>query len=186
MRVYLVDLVPDDRVKALERYDVDFALLPQTQLPDWAVAESVFRSSFSVVARKEHPHIAARGIEPGDVIPLDLFCELGHVLFSTQGTPYGFGDAALERIGQKRNVVMTLPVFSGVYRAVAGSDLIALLPTALAQRIAEASGLSVFQSPIPIDSVQLTIVWHRRFSKSPHHLWLKRQIHEILGKLDGE
>lgn len=186
VRVFLVDLIPDDRVKALERYDVDFALLPQTQLPDWADSEPIFRSSFSVIARKEHPQIASSGIGPGDVIPLELFCDLGHVLFSTQGTPYGFGDAALARIGRKRNVVMTLPVFSGVYRAVAGSDLIALLPTALAQRVAEASGLSVFQPPIPIDSVQLIIVWHRRFSESLHHLWLKGQVHEVLGKLDSD
>jgi DNA-binding transcriptional LysR family regulator len=185
MRVYLVDLVPDDRVSALERYEVDFALLPQTQVPDWADAEPIFRSSFSVIARKDHPQISANGIEPGDVVPLDLFCELGHVLFSTHGTPFGFGDAALKQIGRKRTVIMTLPVFSGVYRAVAGSDLIALLPTALAQRISEASGLSVFKPPIPIEFAQLTIVWHRRVSKSPHHLWLKDQIHKILGQYDS-
>jgi len=185
MRVHLVNLVPDDRVGALERYEVDFALLPQTLLPDWAEAEPVFRSSFSVIARKNHPRISENGIEAGDVIPLDLFCDLGHVLFSTQGTPYGFGDAALTRTGRERKVVMTLPVFSEVYRAVAGSNLIALLPTALAQRIAETSGLSIFQPPVPIDPVQLTVVWHRRFSKSPHHLWLKSQIHELLGQYDS-
>lgn len=185
MRVFLVDLVPDEGVGALENYDVDFALLPKTQVPDWADAEPIFRSSFSVIARKDHPQISANGIEPGEIIPIELFCELGHVLFSTQGTPFGFGDAALERIGRKRKVIMTLPVFSGVYRAVAASDLIALLPSALAQKISEASGLSVFRTPIPIDSAQLTIVWHRRFSKSPHHLWLKGEIHKILGQFDS-
>ncbi len=29
------------------------------------------------------------------------------------------GDAALARVGRERRVVMTLPVFSGIYRAVA-------------------------------------------------------------------
>ncbi len=184
VRVHLVDLVPDDRVGALERYEVDFALLPQTTLPNWAEGQLVFRSSFSVIARKKHPRIIEGKIAQGDVMPLDLFCDLGHVLFSTEGNPSGLGDEGLARFGRTRNVTMTLPVFSGVYRAVAGSDLIALLPTALAHRIAESASLDVFQPPIPVDPARLFLIWHRRYTDSSSHQWLRSQIIELLQPYD--
>ncbi|MDF2373359.1 MAG: LysR family transcriptional regulator [Rhizobiaceae bacterium] len=183
LRVHLVDLVPDDRVGTLASHDVDFALLPETPLPDWAEGQPMFNSSFCVIARKAHP--GTTGLAPGDVMPLDLFCDLGHVLFSTEGNPKGLGDEALARIGRERSVAMTLPVFSGVYRAVAGSDLIALLPSALAHRIAKSANLNVFEPPIPVDPARLVLIWHRRFSESPPHLWLRRRITELLHPLNA-
>ncbi|SNT28219.1 LysR family transcriptional regulator [Antarctobacter heliothermus] len=185
LRVHLVDLVPDDRVGTLASHDVDFALLPETPLPDWAEGQPVFSSSFSVIARKAHPRTTELALAPGDVMPLDLFCDLGHVLFSTEGNPKGLGDEALARIGRTRSVAMTLPVFSGVYRAVAGSDLIALLPSALAHRIAKSANLNVFEPPIPVDPARLALIWHRRFSQSPPHLWLRSRIIELLQPLNA-
>ena len=184
MRVHLVDLVPDNRVDALEHYDIDFALIPETKLPKWAVGQAAFRSSFSIIARKKHPRITEVRVTNGEVFPLDLFCELGHVLFSTEGSPSGLGDEALARAGRTRNISMTLPVFSGVYRAVAGSDLIALLPTALAHRVADSANLDVFQPPIPVGTVPLSLIWHRRHSARPVHQWLRSRILEILEPYD--
>lgn len=184
LRVHLVDLVPDDRVGTLASHDVDFALLPETPLPDWAEGQPVFSSSFSVIARKAHPRTTELALAPGDVMPLDIFCDLGHVLFSTEGNPKGLGDEALARIGRERSVAMTLPVFSGVYRAVAGSDLIALLPSALAHRIADSANLNVFEAPIAVDPARLVLIWHRRFSESPPHLWLRSRITELLHPLN--
>ncbi|MBO9452237.1 LysR family transcriptional regulator [Tropicibacter sp. R16_0] len=185
LRVHLVDLIPDDRVGALASHDVDFALLPETRLPDWAKGQRVFNSPFSVIARKSHPRTTELALETGDIMPLELFCDLGHVLFSTEGNPKGLGDEALARIGRKRTVVMTLPVFSGVYRAVASSDLIALLPSALAYRVAKSANLNVFQPPIPVEPARLDLIWHRRFSDSPPHLWLKDRITDLLRPLDA-
>jgi DNA-binding transcriptional LysR family regulator len=185
LRVHLVDLVPDDRVGTIANQDVDFALLPETPLPDWAEGQPVFISSFSVIARKAHSRTTERAIGQGDVMPLDLFCELQHVMFSTEGKPRGLGDEALARIGRERKVAMTLPVFSGVYRAVASSDLIALLPSALAHRVSKSANLTVFEPPIPVSPVRLFLIWHRRFSNSPPHQWLRSRITEILHPLSS-
>ena len=178
--VHLVDLVPDNYVAALNRYEVDIALIPQTRLPDWVAAETLIRATFSVVARRDHPLIGPRGIAPGQVVPLDLFCSLGHVVFSPEGKSRAMGDAALARIGRERRVVVTLPVFSGVSRAVAVSDLIALLPTALAHDVASRAGLSVYRAPLPIDPVILTMAWHKRFTNSPGHQWLRGEIRGLM------
>ena len=186
MRVHLVDLVPDSYVDTLERYDVDLALIPQMTLPDWVEDRPVFLSPYCVVARKGHPRLARAGVSAGATVPLDLFCDIGHVLFSPEGREAAAGDAALSKVGRTRRVVMTMPVFSGVYRAVAGSDLIALLPAALAHQIAASVGLDVFQPPIPVEPVQITMIWHRRNSASPPHVWLRDQIGELLAPLDAK
>jgi DNA-binding transcriptional LysR family regulator len=184
MRVHLVDLVADSYVDTLDRYEVDIALIPDIPLPDWVDSQPVFRSCFVVIARKGNSRLARAGIKPMDVIPIDLFCDLGHVLFSPEGNAKAMGDAALARVGRSRRVVMTMPVFSGVYRAVSGSDLIALLPIQLAREVAPLVGLEMYVPPMPVKPAQLCMIWHRRNAASPTHIWLRRQIAERLAPLD--
>jgi DNA-binding transcriptional LysR family regulator len=94
------------------------------------------------------------------------------------------GDAALARVGRQRRVAMTLPVFSGVYRAVSQSDLIALIPHQLARQVAPGAGLSIYAAPMPVDQAQITMVWHKRSTSAPGHSWLRDRIAEILLPLD--
>ncbi len=185
MRVHLVDLVPDSFVGTLQRLEVDLALVPEVEAPDWVESRRLFASSFVVAARKGHPRLQRAGIAPGDTLPLDLFCELSHVVFSPEGKARTMGDAALERVGRARRVVMTMPVFSGVYRAVAGSELIALLPHQLARQVAPAAGLDLYRVPIPVDPVEIVMIWHRRFSASPAHVWMRDEIADVLARLDA-
>ncbi|MEQ9693572.1 LysR family transcriptional regulator [Shimia sp. SDUM112013] len=184
LRVHLVDLVPDSYVETLDRYDVDLAIIPNMSLPDWVESQPVFRSSFSVIARKDHPRLQREGLQSGDAIPIDLFCDIGHVLFSPEGNSAALGDTALAKVGRERRVIMTMPIFSGVYRAVAGSDLIALLPTALARHVAETAGLCVYRAPMHMPTAELCMIWHRRYSANAAHIWLRGQIADLLEPLD--
>ncbi|WP_235857806.1 LysR family transcriptional regulator [Marimonas lutisalis] len=183
IRVQLVNLVPDNYVETIKQFDIDLALIPRVDFPDWADSHDVMTSTFSLIARNGHPRIANARLSPGDVIPIDLYCDLGHVLFSPEGRLRGMGDAALDAIGRERNIVMTMPIFSGVYNAVAESDLIALLPTRLAERVAERLGLSIYRPPMPVATVQLCMIWHRRATHDPAHTWLRDQIAGILAPL---
>lgn len=185
MNIHLVDLVPDSYVETLERYEVDLALIPNTQMPEWVDRAPVFASTFCVIARKGHPRLKRANIAPGDTIPIDLFCDLGHVFFSPEGNTKGMGDAALAKAGRSRRVVMTLPVFSGVYRAVSGSDLVALLPAQLAMQVSDDAGLDLFAPPMPIPLAHIDMVWHRRFSSNPAHIWLRQQVSDLLAPLNG-
>ncbi len=184
MRTHLVNMVPSKPFEALTLYDVDLVLNPEMDLPGWAEQQRVLTSDFCVIARSGHQRLASAGVRPGDVIPIDLFCDIGHVLFSADGKRQAQGDMALAAIGRERRVVMTLPVFSGVYRVVAGSELIALLPVALARQVAPSAGLDIFLPPVKVPSTQIMMVWHRRVNADPAHKWLRRQIAEILGDLD--
>lgn len=181
--IQLVDLVPDNYVGTLERYEVDLALIPHADYPHWIEHRPVFVSPFVVVARKGHPGLEQAGLVPGDTIPIDLFCELGHVLFSPEGKLRAMGDAALARVGRTRRVVMTVPVFSGVCAAVAGSDRVALLPRQLAMLMRDRLGLEIYEAPMPIAPALICMIWHRRASNDPAHKWLRDTIADILSPL---
>ncbi|WP_025897027.1 LysR family transcriptional regulator [Sneathiella glossodoripedis] len=183
VKVQLVDLVPDSYVDSLEKYSADIALVPDQATPDWVDRAELFYSSFAVIARTNHSLL--NELKEGEVVPLDLFCELGHVLFSPEGNFAAMGDAALAAVGKERQVIMTLPVFSGVCRAVAESDLIALVPRQLAEKMAPQVGLSLYQPPMEIPTPLIVALWHRRHRNSPFHGWMRSQIIGLMRPLNS-
>ena len=86
LRVQLVDLVPDNYARTLEREGVDMALIPgQSDFPEWVERRLAYRSAYVMIAARGHERLAQAGLAEGDMVPLDLFCDLGHVLFSAEG-----------------------------------------------------------------------------------------------------
>lgn len=189
VRVQLVDLVPDSYVETIERYHVDIALMPKTDFPEWVAWQPLTWSDFVVIARKDHPKLVDASIPvPGGRHPtlsLETFCAIDQVLFSPEGRFQAMGDAALAQVGAKRRVVMTLPSFSGVYRTVAVSDFIALTPRQLAEKVADNLGLKLFTPPMHVPPALVVAAWHRRFSASPAHRWIRGLIRELIAPLNA-
>ncbi len=184
MRVQQVDLVPDNYVGTLEDREIDLAIIPKTEFPSWVDSTPVHRSNFVMIARNGHPRLERAGVKPETVVPIDLFCDLGHVVFSPQGNLRAMGDAALSRIGRERRVVMTMPVMGGVCSAVAGSDLVAITPEQLARKLSPRLGLSIYVPPMPVGPVQICMLWHKRSTSNPSHRWLRGIVSGILSRLD--
>lgn len=182
LKAQLVELVPTDYIASLERYEADLVLVPETDLPSWLNAATMFSSPFAVIARAGHPRIT--GLQEESEMPLDLFCALQHVLFSPEGKLAAMGDAALAQVGRTRQVAMTVPVFSGVCRVVSESDLIALVPLQLARKVAAQHGLRLFAPPMPLPAASIIGVWHRRAEANPQAAWMRARIFEVLKPLD--
>ena len=182
LRAQLVDLVPNDYVGSLEQRKADIALIPDLALPEWVNREPLFSSPFHVIARKDNPGV--EGLQDGTQIPMDTFCALHHVLFSPEGNLTSIGDAALSRVGKRRQVAMTVPVFSGVCRAVSESDLIALVPVQLAKKVAKAFGLHVFKPPMEIEPALIIGIWNKRSDNAPMAAWMRTQVFELMKGLD--
>lgn len=183
IRIQLVDLLPENYVGTLERYEVDLALVPKTEFPEWTDSRVLFHSGFVVIARKGHSWLRKFKVKAGATIPMDLFCSLGHVLFSPEGKTSAMGDQALEAVGRSRRVVMTLPIFSGVCSAIAQSDHLALLPRQMAEIMAPRLGLRIYRPPMPLQPAEIFMVWHRRATANPAHRWIRDRILEIIGPL---
>ena len=119
-------------------------------------------------------------------MPMETFCALHHVLFSPEGNFAAMGDAALARVGKRRQVAMTVPVFSGVCRAVSESDLVALVPAQLASKVAETFGLSVFGPPMEIEPALIIGIWHKRSDNAPMAAWVRSQVFGLMKALDAD
>jgi DNA-binding transcriptional LysR family regulator len=115
---------------------------------------------------------------------LETFCDLSHVLFSPEGKMSAMGDAALAKVGRKRQVAMTLPVFSGVCRTVSESDLITLVPTQLAQKVSMGFDLKHFTPPFEIAPALIIAIWHKRSDENPMAKWMRQQIFQLMKPLD--
>lgn len=186
IQVQLVDLVPDNYVGTLEKHGIDLALVPKTDFPGWIDYTPAFQSAFVMIARSGHPRLERMRVKPGDVVPIDLFCDVGHVVFSPEGNLKAMGDTALARIGRERRVVMTMPVFSGVCTAVAGSDLVALLPEQLARKVASRLGLAIYIPPMRINPALICMIWHKRNANHPTHRWLREMVLKLLSQLNAD
>lgn len=183
IRVKLVNLVPDNYIEPLDRYEVDLALIPLGEYPAWTDHRPLFNADFVAIARTGHP--ALDGIAPGEKLPLDLFCTLDHVLCSPEGRFHGLGDAALARVGRSRRVKVSVPFFEGVLAIVAASDLIALVPGDLVEAPHTRAGLCIYRPPVTVGRPQLCMVWHRRLTRDPAHRWLRDQVAAIFARPGG-
>jgi len=184
IRVQLVDLVPNNYIEALEKPGVDLALVPKSDFPGWIDYAPALRSKFVMIARTEHPRLKRAKVRPADVVPIDLFCDLGHVVFSPEGSLKAMGDAALARIGRERRVAMTMPFFAGICNVVASSDLVALLPEQLARKMAPRLGLAIYVPPMPINPALICMIWHKRNTDYPAHRWLRQTVLKLLSPLN--
>lgn len=93
-------------------------------------------------------------------------------------------DAALDRIGRKRLVIMSLPTFAGVCRTVSRSDAISMVPLQFAQAVSGYLGLDLYPPPLPMPKPLIVAAWHRRASANPAHRWMRSLIAGILEPLD--
>lgn len=180
----LIDVVPANYLDSLKDDRADLLLVPDQTIPAWVAKKLLFPSPFVVIARRGNPKVT--DLADGDTMPIDLFCDLGHVLMSPEGNLRAMGDAALERLGRQRRVMLTVPVFSGVLRAVSESDLIALVPLQLAGRLAGQYDLIVLQPPVQVPVPQIYAYWHARQTKSPQHQFVRQIIFSIMDALAGQ
>lgn len=144
----------------------------------------MFQSSFSVVARREHPLVKQAGLKTGAAMPLDMFCSLAQIRFSSEGRFNAELDEELEKQGLKRNVVMTLPVLSGMCKVVARSDCIAVVPRQIGELYAQLAPLTCLRLPIAVEPSRLVMLWRRRSTHDMAHAWFRSVVAGILAPLN--
>ncbi|HAH11185.1 MAG TPA: LysR family transcriptional regulator, partial [Alphaproteobacteria bacterium] len=83
-----------------------------------------------------------------------------------------------ERRGEKglpRRIGLTVNQFASALPIVAGSDLIATVPSRIAQIGAKRFGLVLKEAPIlpPRGFQEVQMIWHKRLGTHPANAWLR-------------
>jgi DNA-binding transcriptional LysR family regulator len=154
-------------IQQLERGTIDLGLLALEALPEGLHSQVLYRECYRLVARSDHPALKRR-------LTIDSFSKLDFVLVSPDGGGFrGPTDMALESVGRKRRVVLSVPHFLFVPEVVARTDLVAMLPSRLIEH--RMDSLRAIAPPLPIAGYDMAMIWHERSHRDPAHAWLREK-----------
>lgn len=165
-----------DLDEALFSGAVDLALgyFPDLEKPGYFV-QSLFRHHFVGVARKDHPLLKS------GTISLERFLNALHVAVNPPSRSQELLETHLLRQGLRRRVSLTVSHFLSVPAMLEHSDLIAVVPWAIADYFEAMDRVAPFALPIEMDEYLLKQHWHERYNHDPGNRWLRSIIANEFG-----
>ncbi|QBK03934.1 LysR family transcriptional regulator [Hylemonella gracilis] len=128
--------------------------------------QRLYLSHYVCVMRRGHP-LAEQELTP------QRYCAARHLLVTFSGRPWGFIDEALQGLGLRRNIVLTVNQFFTAGRVVAGSNLLTVLPQHFVNATGIADHLVLRELPFAVPAIHVDALWHRRLRHHPAHAWLR-------------
>lgn len=159
-------------LELLERQEADLAIGTFGKLANSLIAERLFKESFKVIARRNHPALR-RGLD------LKRYLALDHLLVSFEAGYVGRIDHALRQRGLSRNVVASVPLFLEAFAAVSHTDLIATVPECLARAHAADFGLLVRDCPVKVESFDVFAVHNSAAAGDGGLVWLRGLVRDL-------
>ena len=178
-----LDSARGDVSRLLQDDEIDAALERPLEVSDWVSSAPLFHSPFAIIAASDNAAISLAGIVQGECLPMELFCELPHVLRSIDGSMSGSTDQALAGVGLKRRVSLALPHFQAVALAVAQGNHLAAVPRQFARWAAKSLPIVIYEPPLSIPVPEVRMYWHARRDDELPHRWIREQILDEVAKL---
>lgn len=172
--IYTASYEPQRLEQAMEAGQVDLAI---GYFPDLK-GSSFFRQrlvmhGFSCMLRAGHP--------ASQQLTKTLFSELEHVVVEAPIRSQELVDKYLDRRNIHRQVKMRTTHYLTLPVIVAGSDLVATVPTAVGRVFERLGQIELVEPPYPIPRFPIQQHWHRRYDQDPRNRWLREQIARLFG-----
>lgn len=180
IRIIAVQYSPDEALRRTLSGELDFAIGYYANSPAGGLAEKILssvQSYFAVVDRK-NPLIKAGRLDR------DAYLALPHVGVTLPGGLGTFIDTALESLGLKRNIVVSVPSFSVVPAIVRGTNFVGHCGRRFIQQLAYRDELLMFEPPIPLSFQRLLAVWRRSAQPNPALSWILTLISSVLANIE--
>jgi LysR family transcriptional regulator, mexEF-oprN operon transcriptional activator len=155
----------------IEAQAIDLALSVFLDVRSGLVKDEIGQSDYSCIYRKRR--------QKDRPVTLSEYVNAGHVLTSFTGDHMGVVDTALAKLKRKRRIAVATQEFSSVPFYLFGTDLIATLPSYAARMYAKRLRLSLSPLPFALPKLTLSMLWHRRFSGDPGHVWFRNVVRSI-------
>jgi len=111
-------------------------------------------------------------------ISLDDYLRFPHVLTSLNETSHGLVDEILAKLGRKRQVAVTTPLFLTVPFIVKSVPMVTTMVASLAALYARLLGLELSPLPVDVGERQTSMVWHASYNADPAHRWMRNVFFE--------
>jgi DNA-binding transcriptional LysR family regulator len=138
----------------------------------------LYDTEYVCVMRRGHPLTQVP-------LTLETFCAAHHLLVSFSGRAHGFVDEALNALGRRRRIVLTVNQFFTAGRVVTRSDLLTVLPASFVESTGYRGELVTRRLPMDLGRVQVEMLWHSRREREPAHRWLHGLIDQAVSQEFG-
>jgi DNA-binding transcriptional LysR family regulator len=135
----------------------------------------LFKDDLWVMMRKGHPLEAA-------ALSLKNYLQAQHIAVSGRSRGSVIEDAALNRKGLNRNIILRGQSYYSASHIVAESDLLLTLPRHLALRFQQFLPLQSHPLPLKLPALEMQMYWHRSANNDTAHQWLRERIQEIIAQ----
>jgi DNA-binding transcriptional LysR family regulator len=170
-----VEQVPSAAIEeALRTGQLDFAI---GNLPILKASTShalLFKESYVCLTRKRGNLPAHKKLEVGE------FLALSHVLIQSAESSHHQLEDSFRANGIHRKIALDLPHFSVLPHILARSDLAVTLPLRLARLFNAGEQFTIYELPLDIPEVEVTLHWHQDFENDEGHRWLRQVITSLL------
>jgi DNA-binding transcriptional LysR family regulator len=151
---------------ALASGDVDAAVGFFDNLTTGFRQSLLFRERYVCIVRASHPKFLAG-------MTLEAFKTSEHAMADATGMAHAVIDRFLKKNRVQRNVALRVPGFHVLPTIIANSDLVAVIPSRLAETLMPHIAIKVLPLPISIPPYDIRIFWHERFDHDPAFQWLR-------------
>jgi len=159
-------------VAQLQNESVDFVIGPIPAASGPYIRQKLYADRFVCVVNAASPF--ARG-----ELLLETYAAARHLqlrlLDSSHPTQV---DAALKRLGIKRNILLRTHSLAAALFMLIDTDLILTAPARVATRFASLTQIKIMALPFPVDDLVVYQLWHERDQDGARHKWLRSQIKE--------
>lgn len=162
--------------ETLETGNADLAIGYLPGLTAGFYQQRLFTDRYICLLRADHPRV-------GDTIDLDQFTEESHVMIEPAGTRYSrvslqsstttLIEQHFEKIGLRRHIALRIPHFTVVSDILQSTDLLAVIPTAVAHILQPGRNIKALPLPIETPDFDVKQFWHERSHWDTGTAWLR-------------
>jgi DNA-binding transcriptional LysR family regulator len=165
-----VNRVPDSNPSgALELGEVDMAIGHITTMTTGFHQRMLLKEHYVCIACRDNTRFAQG-------ITLDAYRSAFHAIADSSGMAHWIVDRELELRGIKRQVGLVVPEFLALPFVIPGSELIATVPSRVADRLAQVLPIKVMALPIELAPYDVLMLWHERAHADAASQWLRQTL----------
>jgi DNA-binding transcriptional LysR family regulator len=166
----LIEFNKDEVGDLLEQGQIDVALGVFQSPPRQTMHQPLFQEIFVGMIRQGHPALV------NGELSIESFANLPHALFTIRRDTSGEIDKILASHQLKRRIVLTTPHLLVLPSIIAASDLVATVPSRLAQQFICLGSLALFELPIQTQPWSVSMLWSKLTDRDPANGWLRQLI----------
>lgn len=158
-------------------YQEQADLIIDMQLPmDLRFEKQLIMSETPVcVVRRDHPRI-------GSEMSWDQYFDERHVVIKMRRFNLSAVDLLTDEVLPTRKVHSIKSSLLTAFDSISAGEAIGVSPQRYAEDYLEMFNLKLVQPPFKIRSIDIEMVWKRKYNKNPAHIWLREQICGLIRK----